>query len=352
MTRASRLPAGRPGYTLIELLVVIAIIAVLVGLLMSGVMAVLQARDRTGNSYDISKLDSSMQAALQGYATKGVAKSLPGRLVLFNSTILYKNPPVIPAGRSYNQQDLKNTADALRIMFGRRIFTKATIAWDGNYVGKPPVGRPTSLGANSVPDPGARPIILEGQHCLAFYLGGIASVSGGLVKMNGFSADETNPIPSPPGLTPTTSQTIGPFYQFETNRMQPFVANGGSATPKLPFYFAYRDRYGTPFAYFGGAGASNTYVTNLACKPFGTCPSLPCPNQNLLTNPPVVFSPYFVQATGTFANPNSYQIISAGRDKAFGVGGNTWNPNGGVSDGYGRDDQSNFTSVLLAGGQK
>src|SRR6187431_1871498 len=79
---------ARSGYTLIELLVVIAIIAVLVGLLMAGVMAVLQARDRRLAQYELSKIDEAMKVALQQYRNE---KTLPGKLVLYNELKRYKD---------------------------------------------------------------------------------------------------------------------------------------------------------------------------------------------------------------------------------------------------------------------
>src|SRR5262245_15899063 len=97
--------AARSGYTLIELLVVIAIIAVLMGLLMSGVMAVLQAKERSGNMADIGKLDQSMQVALQKYGNR---KTLPGKLVLCNNTDVYRNSAnyasILP--KNVSQRDL------------------------------------------------------------------------------------------------------------------------------------------------------------------------------------------------------------------------------------------------------
>ena len=89
--------APRVGFTLVELLVVIAIIAVLMGLLMSGVMAVLAAMDRSANKTDLGLADQSLQTAFQQY---GNCKTLPGKLVLCNNMGAY-NPNAAPPNGIY-----------------------------------------------------------------------------------------------------------------------------------------------------------------------------------------------------------------------------------------------------------
>ena len=61
-------------------------------------------------------------------------------------------------------------------------------------------------------------------------------------------------------------------------------------------------------------------------------------------------SPY-KDLTGRYIEPNLYQIISAGRDGAFGPGG-TWNPNTGyASSSPGADDMANFSTAALGSAQ-
>jgi len=302
--------ARRAAFTLIELLVVIAIIAVLMGLLMSGVMAVLHAKNRTANAYDIDKLEQGMAAAINKYP--GSSKTLPGKLVLCNNIDVYNNPgsyAAILATVPATTQDLARSKDALRRMFGTRLFQNAdptrVVNWDG------------SGNLNSVS-------VLEGHQCLVFYVGGLPDRSQALVSMTGFSTDPVNPA------TAGGADRIGPFYTtFEMSRM---IYVGSSKFP------SYLDRYGTPFAYFGGTGGANTYVSY--------CPSLPCPN-----NPTVGPSAYQESATPPrFTKPDTWQIISAGRDKQFGAGG-LWVPAQGTKDTFGRDDQSNFGTYQLGAPQ-
>jgi len=248
---------------------VISIIGVLVGLLMSGVMAALAAKNRTGNSYDISKMDESMGAATTTY---GKARTLPGQIVLYNNMDVYRSPTTygIVAG-SYEEKVMLRSKEALRKMFGARFITNGGnnnavnpgyVSWDGTSG--------ASVNKN--------PIILEGQQCLVFYLGGMPQVNaaGTFARPVGFSIDPTDPtkLPAKPG-----EDRIGPFYEFEGGRLVAMPTRIFSPVAADPFattvnanttFLAYNDRYGTPYAYFGGTGGSNTHIS--------FCPSLPCPN--------------------------------------------------------------------------
>jgi hypothetical protein len=78
------------------------------------------------------------------------------------------------------------------------------------------------------------------------------------------------------------------------------------------------------YAYFGQTGATNSYNVD-------NCPSLG------------------ISQHYTNMNPNSFQIISAGRDKIFGDP-SQWSPNNGTTNIPGRDDMSNFSQSALADG--
>jgi len=163
-------------------------------------------------------------------------------------------------------------------MFGPKIFNKAVIPWNGTNNATP--------GAPGVPT--IQPIILHGEHCLVFYLGGIGVNVNGLIKMQGFSKDPTNPL----NLANTTER-IGPFYEFEPTRMITGPGNQG-------YFYAYRDRYGpVPYVYFGGNKGRNSY-----------------PGANSTAQLNGNLTPYFSgsAANPNFANADTYQIISAGRD--------------------------------------
>jgi len=282
--------AHRRGFTLIELLVVIAIIGVLIGLLLPAVMAVIRARLRAQTLYEIGKMDDSMKAAMNEYLQK--PQTLPGKLVLSNTLSNYTSKPNTP---NVTPQDWDYSRDALRKMFGSRLFQSGTtVNWDGSGV------------AGNIS-------VLEGQQCLVFYLGGIPTVQpNGLIKMNGFSQNPTDPSDL------TTKERFGPYYEFPATRL---IRPAGSAFPTyIDVYGSPTDPKSKPYVYFGGTGASNSYLayTSLGVQPYK-------------------------DGTGKFANPSTFQIISAGRDQAFGTSG-VLPP----TDSVGQDDLSNFATGQLS----
>jgi hypothetical protein len=162
----------------------------------------------------------------------------------------------------------------------------------------------------------ADPLVLEGQQCLVFYLGGIPSTAGGQNQCLGFSDNPTDPTGA------TVSKRIGPFYQFDPTRLSLSSTNG---------FFSYLDPYakgttGQPYAFFGTGTNANSYNSTSDCPSLG-------------------ISPYY-QGTQYF-NPKTWQIISAGPDRNFGAGGALWTPSGGTSDIPTRDNLTNFSRTAL-----
>jgi hypothetical protein len=95
----------------------------------------------------------------------------------------------------------------------------------------------------------------------------------------------------------------------------------------------YLDGWGTAYAFFSSGPRGNDYnITSSDCQTLtgGTLP-------------------YFTGtvASPQFLNPNSFQIISAGPNKAFSPGG-PWNPTTGTP---GSDDMSNFSKGKLGNPQ-
>jgi hypothetical protein len=184
-------------------------------------------------------------------------------------------------------------------------------------------------------------VILEGEECLVFFLGGMQATNPN--RCLGWSTDPTD-------LTATTSVRIGPFFDFDSNRLavRPGVGSG--------VFFTYADAYGSaPYAYFSSykhANGYNRYFANMSasdCASLGVWPYA----RHLGTAP-------------SYFNPDSHQIISAGANRTFGQGsnqtfssGNTWSRQAPTEGSClaktgttsptapGEDDQCNFHDRLM-----
>jgi prepilin-type N-terminal cleavage/methylation domain-containing protein len=359
MARATLLPARRPGFTLIELLIVIAIIVVMVGLLLSGVSAVQRAQKRTQTLYEIKKLDQSLEVAFSRYND---AKSLPGKLILINRLDAYLNPNTYAGALGLTptevQHDIPQSKAALTKMFGPNLFRNVTPAqfvyWDGSQ-------RIVAGGASGWQyQPGNNNGIarLQGQDCLVFYLGGImlTTVNGATVtsKLSGFATNPRDPSDfldksSTPGNL-KLRERVGPFYEFQSARLTP-----SNAWTKAAGFFCYLDPYGSsevgvvagqsmPYAYFGltvrGTKSAAPNLTIAANSYYSDCTALGLPQQ------------YKDQGgAGNDMNSNTFQIVSAGRDKIFGDP-TKWTANSGTTSIPGRDDLSNFSQGQLADGTR
>jgi general secretion pathway protein G len=306
MTLKPRPNAARTAFTLIELLVVIAIIAVLVSLTAAAVMRVVVKGPETQNATEIRELESAVATAKRDFGTEYI----PSQVRL--SEINY-----------YPQANVPGSLDNLTVTFLKRAFGKhccydfqyplpngVFIDWNGN--GQQDV----TPDANGGPDGG---FVLEGEQCLVFFLGGIPTNANGTPGVVGFSTNPQNPAAA--GGT-----RKGPFYDFKSNRLKPGPNGNG--------YFVFMDAWGKqPYAYFTSYNSEGYGAYNP-----GDCASLKLPSLNPLV-------PY-KEPNGKWVNPGSCQIISAGRDGAFGDPA-LWAPASGSTDANGRDDQSNFSSKLL-----
>jgi hypothetical protein len=163
--------------------------------------------------------------------------------------------------------------------------------------------------------------ILEGHQCLVFFLGGLCTQSGGQFNPVGFSTDASNP-----DAPPRKGDGIGPFHEFNTNRLQ--VPTGKK------FFPAYIDSYSPRpngitqyYAYFSSYKKDNGY------NRYRTDGSLTFPTSGPASTAPIMSDcvslglwPYASQPPGTQGGAPSYlrskdwQIICAGEDGFFGPG--------------------------------
>jgi prepilin-type N-terminal cleavage/methylation domain-containing protein len=312
MTYRRRGRGGRPAFTLIELLVVIAIIAILMSLTTAAALRVLAKGPELQTRSEIGEFESDILLEQRDFKTP----IFPSKLALREDNAYSSSNPLHV-----------QTYTCLRQMFGRHL--NLNIDNRNPAASPPPVGSApfTDWNGNGTQDSGD--LILEGEQCLVFYLGGIPSGPTAPFAMQGFSTDVTNPA-----LAGGTTRR-GPFFQFQSARLKMFTTPGSGG--QFPIYI---DPWkagtgpwgpGQPYAYFASSVVSGNGSYQAAdCLSLGV-------------------SPYVQQSSPTvvFVNPSSFQIISAGRNGAFGPGG-LWNPATGLGPFIaGSDDQANFSKKLL-----
>jgi type II secretory pathway pseudopilin PulG len=283
----------------VELLVVIAIIAVLVSLISAAAMRVLVKVDELKTRSEISQLS----VAIQDFQTRYRVNYIPSRIVL----------------REDGMYDMSDPVQADSYAYLTRLWPRLSVA--------PGVTYPVDWNDNGspIPDP---PVVLTGDQCLVFFLGGIQS-STPSPHCLGFSTNERNPAQ-------TTGDRVGPFYDFKSSRLCLTPQQINYQTEQNPplfssnGYYSYLDPYGSrPYAYFSAYGKRNGYNRYYGfgiiragtsgsvsdCEMIGNelWPYCDRPFQDNITNLPVPNVEYY--------NPTTFQIISAGRDKQFGPGG-------------------------------
>ena len=272
------------GFTLIELLVVMAIIAILIGLISAAVMRI------AGKGPDVVTQSELGQfgTAIDQCKSKYNVPRLPSRLVLYEN-VSQQRQETVSWGR-LTQVFGANLGDNLR--------NGDFFDWNGN-------GRL---------DNGRR--VLEGHECLVFFLGGIPQRSGGNVAMTGFAANSSNPTRARNGRP----ARIGPFFQFNTARLVDTDNDG---------FLSYQDGYErNVYAFFAAGRTANSYGRN--------------DNQSLRVQP---YYSTVQNGQRQHIKPNSFQIISAGKDGVFGTN-YQWQEGQGLT-GAGSDNLSNFSNSRL-----
>jgi prepilin-type N-terminal cleavage/methylation domain-containing protein len=328
MRRLSTRQRQRSGFSLIELLVVIAIIATLIGLLLAGVMPVLNKGPKLQTINEIRQLQVALDAFNADFKTYP-----PSRIILSNDPKVYFNAP--PG--SLQQESLAY----LQRIWPRIDWTKG-VDWGADLL----LGQPF--------------VILQGDQCLVFFLGGMQQPSGaGSNGCLGFATDPYNPTTLPKVQGEVRK---GPYFNFDNTRLvrpDPVHAPTLQARPGPPFTqgaYVYMDYYGAmPYAYFSSLKGPNLYSLAILSKNVSTPGD--CPSLNV--------SPYMKNGSPPFQfyNPDTFQILSAGKDTVFGamtiVAPGTAPPTTLITytgidmiprPGSGSDDLSNFASGELGAG--
>lgn len=304
---------ARPAFTLLELMVVIAIVVLLAGLLLSAVTKVLIYTDEVRTVSEIGQLSQALEAFRLEFG-------------------LYPPSRITLSERGTRDSNGNALMDPYSIQYLNRMFPGIDLDlfimgqgfhdWNGNGQVDPPY-------------------TLEGHEALVLFLGGPPYRSLDYTP-GGWHTDKTLPTTPP---TPLATTRLGPFYEFNVGKLRPLW------NPSKHLYSGYADPYGTPYAYFLARDTSfNNYEND--------CPSLVGLN----------FMPYSTTPPGLaikkYFRPDKFQLISAGRDRLFGIGGHydpsnpqlsQWNPSAAAMADVGRpgnptnpdrvqDDYDNITN--------
>lgn len=244
----------RAGFTLVEALVVTAIMAILFGLATGAVMRGLRAAEDAKVGVEIRQLEASIAAAKKHFGVE----QLPSAMRLRKNNFYNINDPLE-----------KRTKDYLSQMFPRMPFATTNdgivrVDWNGTGTTSP-----------------SQDLNLGPAETLVFFLGGRNGTEG-------WSPNPLNPMTG-------AGTRVAPFYEFNPDRMSIGQSN----------FRVYRDSYnpGRPFLYFTSYRSGNDYspLDVYTGSPEGVVSAFREPG-----------------ATGRFINPNSFQILSAGRDGQFG----------------------------------
>jgi len=358
---------------MIELLVVIIIVAILIGLLLPAINGAIRTAKNAAVSAEISQLSQALENFKNRYGDYP-----PSRLYLSEDGLFPVGPNAnqqIPGENITYGELAQQSLAALRKFFPKVPF--------GTLV-KPPLilqGQGTywyDFNGDGIYQQNA-PYILHGHECLVFFLGGIPLADNpGLLtdpnysptfSMSGFGSDPTNPFtnniasdPRPPYNGANNAMYNGnrqpPIFEFNPGRLFRDPGNNLLNGMPAPNYGAqvpgYYDSFGNNapsfapttinfYAYFSayGNGAYNADDVNLVylepgsqqfvyepdstlAAPIGLWfPRGASASPNPYTSTLSANRPLSALPTGTvgYQKPQSYQIISAGIDGLYGVGG-------------------------------
>jgi prepilin-type N-terminal cleavage/methylation domain-containing protein len=322
----------RVGFTLIEVIVVLAIVAVLVALLVPAVQRVRLAGDRARVRSELT----GIQMAATGFGTNvaagagqplvSVSPSLTHPSGKFRLCTSYLDPAT---GKPMTEQvEYIDPADGKKkvkvrnwpeIDYLMQVFTYLNVGDTGLRVTIDASGIATGNYTTGVTVPPSKPVLLDGNQALMFWLTG-----GTPLEFQGFCNNPAQPFtplrPMKPGDLPEKRK--GPFLEVMIGKMtnKAGVVDG-----------RFRDPWGTPYAVFGQPNAQKDYPDVVYADPddaTNTCKAYKSP-------------------TGWY-NKGGLQIISAGYNRRFGPGGDYTagvGPWGGSE--AGNDDLANFKKDQL-----
>ncbi len=297
----------RQAFTLIELLVVILIIGILAALITAAASKAIALANRTKNRVEIGELET----AVESFKTRYHVSYIPSRILLSESG----------AGYTTGSQLANDSIQYLMQVWPRLPFVSGVgfttpIDWNGD--------------GQLSPD-----VILEGDQCLVFFLGGIPDnvTAGAPPAVTGFSTYGSNPAYH---IANPGTDVNPPLFEFNSNRLVRQLPGGSPLHLGASSYYSYLDTYGqsngsgqitsgAPYAYFSSYKLKNSY--NRYVQTYGSdCATLGTNFTQVGVLWPyaeatsAVPTPAIVPPPARYLKPDTFQIISVGADGAFGPG--------------------------------
>jgi prepilin-type N-terminal cleavage/methylation domain-containing protein len=341
--------SNRPGFTLIELLVIIVIIALLLALLLPAINGAVRSARNAAVSAEINQLAQALADFKSKYGDYP-----PSRMLLCEDGWFHF--PLPSPATSASDVDISAAALVQRsVAYMRKFWPRVAVSTSGPiFTGPPyPNGWYDFNGNGAVVTAPENPYILQGHECLVFFLGGIPTTGG----VSGFARNPQNPFQS--DTVATNRQP--PLFEFKADRLaltNPTLTSGQAGFSGIPGYldslasgtdrrfYAYFSAYGSNGYDPNDVNFDDSTNTNPPAIPesdanavspitLGFHVSFPVqantanssfadPSHTTVSAPPNPYtSTLSVPATGStsYQNPNSFQVISAGADGEYGIGG-------------------------------
>jgi prepilin-type N-terminal cleavage/methylation domain-containing protein len=330
------------GFTLVEILVVIVLIAILVALLLPAIGAAVRSAKNAAVSSEENQLAQALADFRSRYGT------YPHSRIIINENGDYSDRALSYSTYGYqtaNSSDVNNGILAQRSVAAlRRCFPRLELSTIGPTRGP---GSAAYLGGdttwfdcngNGKMD---GPVVLTGDECLVFFLGGVPSVStsGGVTTwgMTGLSKNPKNPFQT----AAVAPSRLPAMFDFRPDRLLDIDNDA---------YPSYTDSLSTgkPYAYFSGYEGTGMDPNDCNWDAGGTMPASFVESDEAGTTSPITLkfrssqptslassgvyfsvspppNPYCASASVaspvTWINGLSFQIISAGGDGLYGIGG-------------------------------